>query len=178
MAQSRQRVMIIGQPGSGKSTLARALGPVFNLPVVHIDLIHWQSGWVERSNEEKGALCREVHAREEWIFEGGHSITWPERLDRADTLIWLDIPLRIRAWRVFWRTIKYRGQSRPDLPSGCPEKFNREFIAWIWNTRNTGRQRMLELYNSAPARVKLFRLQSAVAVREFMVTVSTLDNRH
>ncbi|MDF9757302.1 Mg-chelatase subunit ChlI [Pseudomonas hunanensis] len=66
-----QRVMIVGQPGSGKSTLARKLGEQTGLPVVHIDTIHWQPGWVERSPDEKTRLCREVEARERWIFEGG-----------------------------------------------------------------------------------------------------------
>lgn len=71
-----QRVMIIGQPGSGKSRLAHALGQRTGLPVIHIDTIHWQPGWVERSFDEKTRLCREVEARDQWIFEGGHSATW------------------------------------------------------------------------------------------------------
>ena len=66
-----KRVMIIGQPGSGKSTLARQLGQRTSLPVVHIDLIHWKPGWIERCGEEKAALCCEVHRRDSWIFEGG-----------------------------------------------------------------------------------------------------------
>ncbi len=84
--------MIIGQPGSGKSTLARRLGQALNLPVVHIDHIHWKSGWIDRQGPEKDRLCSEVHAREQWIFEGGRSNTWGERLERADTLVWLDVP--------------------------------------------------------------------------------------
>jgi adenylate kinase family enzyme len=55
-----QRVMIVGQPGSGKSTLARKLGQRTGLPVIHIDTIHWQPGWVERSWDEKTRLCHEV----------------------------------------------------------------------------------------------------------------------
>lgn len=70
-AASMRRVMIIGQPGAGKSTLARQIGALTGLPVVHIDHIHWTSGWVERPREEKTRLCGEVHARKSWIFEGG-----------------------------------------------------------------------------------------------------------
>ncbi|WP_349775075.1 AAA family ATPase [Frigidibacter sp. SD6-1] len=52
-----QRIMIIGQPGAGKSTLAAALGQRTGLPVIHIDHIHWQPGWIERSSDEKTRLC-------------------------------------------------------------------------------------------------------------------------
>lgn len=116
-----QRVMIIGQPGSGKSTLARKLGERTGLPVVHIDTIHWQPGWVERSRDEKTRLCHEVEARERWIFDGGHSTTWQNRLARADTVIWIDRSAPLRFWRVFFRTMLSRGRSRPDLPDDCPE---------------------------------------------------------
>ncbi len=55
-----QRVMIVGQPGSGKSALARKLGQRTGFPVIHIDTIHWQPGWVERSWDEKTRFCNEV----------------------------------------------------------------------------------------------------------------------
>lgn len=153
-----QRVMIIGQPGSGKSTLARDMGEITGLPVVYIDHIHWQSGWVERSNAEKDTLCAEVHAQDRWIFEGGRSATWPERLARSDTVIWLDFPLLVRSWRVLYRTVRYWRQTRPDLPEGCPEQFSSAFWRWVWDTRHTARATMQSFYNSVPpekCRVKL-----------------------
>jgi hypothetical protein len=30
------------------------------------------------------------------------------------------------------RLIRYRGETRPDLAPGCPEKFDWPFIMWIW----------------------------------------------
>ncbi|MEM9709999.1 MAG: AAA family ATPase [Pseudomonadota bacterium] len=163
-----ERVMIIGQPGSGKSTLARALGARTGLPVVHIDMIHWEAGWVERSPDEKTRLCREVHARSEWIFEGGHSVTWSERLARADTIIWLDIPLALRLWRVTWRVIQNWNRSRPDLPEGCPERFDLEFYRFIWRTRRRARDRIAKLVADAPPEKRVVVLRSRRAAEAWL----------
>lgn len=169
-----KRVMIVGQPGSGKSTLARTMGSILNLPVIHIDLIHWKSGWVERASPEKDILCSEVHAQDKWVFEGGRSPTWPERLDRADVLVWLDLPLRLRAWRVFWRTIKHWGKSRPDLPKGCPERFSWHFTKWIWTSRNTQRTKMQRLYDAAPPGKQKYRLSTKAEVSVFVSELRSL----
>ncbi len=179
-----KRVMIIGQPGAGKSTLARAMGDITHLPVVHIDHIHWQSGWRERSRPEKDRLCHQVHVGEAWIFEGGHSATWTERLARADTLIWLDLPVGLRLWRVLWRTARHFGQARPDLPAGCHEQFSAEFIGYIWRTRASARQRMRALYDSAPEGKARHRLTGKRDVARYLadlrraVSVGNLDIPH
>lgn len=168
MKKPLNRIMIIGQPGSGKSTLARTIGDITSLPVVHIDTIHWMPGWQERPRAEKTRLCEEVHARKQWIFEGGHSITWPSRVARADMIIALDIPLRIRAWRVFWRVIKHYGKTRPDLPTNCPERFNWEFIVWIWNTRKIARKNLISTFNKAPDDKEKYLLRSPAEVDQFI----------
>lgn len=165
--------MIIGQPGSGKSTLARRLGDKTFLPVIHIDRIHWKSGWVERDAAEKRQMTLDVIAKPQWIFEGGHSATWPQRLARADTLIWLDLPLAVRARRVFWRTLRHYGRTRPDLPAGCPEQFSPEFWTYIWQTRHTGRTRMLALYDSAPPDKTTYHFTTAAQVNGFVADLST-----
>ena len=163
-----QRVMIIGQPGSGKSTLARDMGEITRLPVVHIDHIHWSPGWVEHPYDEKTRLCRDVHARDRWIFEGGHSVTWPERLDRADTVVWLDFDVWTRLWRVTGRTLRYHGRTRPDLPDGCPEQFSAEFFGWIWRTRNSARRNIIRLLADAPAGKAVHHLRSSPEVTRFL----------
>lgn len=168
-----KRVMILGQPGSGKSTLARQLGEIAGLPVVHVDLIHWMPGWQERPTDEKIRLARIEEAKEAWIFEGGLSRTWDTRLARADTLIWLDLPLWLRAWRVFCRTLKDYGRSRADLPEDCPERFDREFWAWIWNTRNTGRQKMGACVQAAPPEKRVFHLRHPREVRAFLARIGS-----
>lgn len=164
--------MIVGQPGSGKSTLARQLGELLDLPVVHIDLIHWKAGWIERSGTEKDRLCAEVHARDTWIFEGGRSSTWQERLQRSDVLVWLDVPLSIRAWRVFLRTLRYRGKSRPDLPEGCPERFNWTFTKWMWDSRKSARHKMSMLFECASSEKEKYHLKNQRQIDELLAILA------
>lgn len=163
--------MIIGQPGSGKSTLARHLGEITHLPVFYMDHIHWQSGWIERSVKEKVQLVAETHAKPQWIFEGGFSRGWEERLQRADTLIWLDLPLWLRSWRVAKRTLRYWGRTRPDLPSGCPEQVSFEFYQWIWNTRKTARAKCKATLENAPLEKSTFHLRNPREVRQFLIQI-------
>lgn len=143
------RVMIIGQPGSGKSTLARLLGARTGLPVVHIDQVHWMSGWQERPRDQKISLIRAEEEKDRWIIEGGLKATWPTRLDRSDMLIWLDVGLTLRFWRVVMRLVRYRAKTRPDLPDGCPEQFGAvtlEFWLYIFRTHRAARRTMAETY--------------------------------
>lgn len=162
------RIMIVGQPGSGKSTLARRLGDLTGLPVVHVDLIHWMPGWVERPKPEKIALAHEIEARAAWIFEGGLSATWENRASRAEMLIVLDMAFGLRIWRVFWRTIRHWGRTRPDLPDDCPERFDRDFWLWIWNTRKVNRRKMLALAEAARKDTEVHVLTSPGAVADFL----------
>ncbi|MEM8592474.1 MAG: hypothetical protein AAGF13_08085 [Pseudomonadota bacterium] len=139
------RVMVIGQPGAGKSTLAIMLGEKTGLPIVHLDHIHWKPGWVPRPLEEKILLVRAEEEKPRWIIEGGLKRTSETRLARADTLVWINVGLARRLWRVIARSWRYRGQSRPDLTEGCPEQFGWitvEFVWFILKTARSAKRRM------------------------------------
>ncbi|SDE39114.1 Adenylate kinase [Salipiger thiooxidans] len=164
-----KRVMIVGQPGAGKSTLARQLGARTGLPVVHIDHIHWTPGWVEREREEKFAMMRAAERKESWIIEGGLSATWDTRLARADTVIVLDLPLALRLWRLLKRRVEFAGgQTRPDLPDNCPERFDAEFLKWVWDTRHSNRVRNRAVADQAGPGVRTVVLTSPRAVQRFL----------
>ena len=166
-----KRVMIVGGSGSGKSTLARALGARTRLPVYHMDHIHWQPGWEPRPTEQRKAMALAVENSDAWIFEGGFSTTQPHRLARADTCIWLDLPVSLRLWRVTKRMILNWGQNRPDMAEGCVEGIHGEtveFYRWIWRTRQSNRARLFTLLKSAHDGLTLHHLTTRAQVRAFL----------
>lgn len=167
-----QRVMIVGGPGTGKSTLARGLGAATGLPVHHMDRIHWLPGWVERDKVEKIRMARTIEETDAWIFEGSLSSTFPTRAARADTLIWLDLPVGLRLWRVTKRLIMTKG-TRPDLTEGCPERLSWDwlvFLKWIWDTRNSRRVQIRSLIVQN-THLKVHHLKTRADVRIFQETL-------
>lgn len=128
-----RRIMIMGPPGSGKSTLAVELGKRLNLTVVHLDSLFWNPGWVETPQAVMEQKTREIAAAERWVIDGNYTNYIEPRFARADAVIYLDFGRWHSLWRVAKRWLHYRGQTRPDLGEGCPEKLDREFITFIWN---------------------------------------------
>lgn len=125
-----QRIVILGNAGSGKSTLARALGQHLNLPVVHLDTLFWEPGWVEPDGEQFRTRVREAITTDAWICEGNYARrTFDLRLPHADLIIWLDTPRLTCFTRVIRRSIMNR--PRPDLPAGCTEKLDRAFLTFL-----------------------------------------------
>lgn len=125
-----QRIVILGNAGSGKSTLARALGKRLELPVVHLDTLFWEPGWVEPEAEQFRARVRKAVAADAWVCEGNYARrTFDLRLPRADLIIWLDTPRLTCFARVILRAVMNR--PRPDLPAGCTEKLDRAFLTFL-----------------------------------------------
>ncbi|MEL6913050.1 MAG: AAA family ATPase [Pseudomonadota bacterium] len=167
-----QRIMIIGSSGSGKSTLARTVGERLGLPVFHMDReVHWLPGWQDRPEAEKTARVKEIIAKDQWVFEGGHSKSYADRLARADMLIWLDIPVVVRLWRVIRRSLRDRGTTRPDLAEDCPERLDMlpEFLGFILRTRAASRRKQGAAFRNA--RCPKQRLQRPRDVARFLASL-------
>lgn len=131
-----QRVLIIGPCGSGKSTLARELGPKLGLTVFHMDQLNWKTGWVESSKDEIRERLSAILAMDRWLIDGNYGGTLEPRLKRADTIVYLDYPIRLCVGRLLRRIWTYRGRTRPDMTEGCPERFDLPFLFYLirWNS--------------------------------------------
>ena len=132
------RISIIGCSGSGKSTLARMLGERLGLPHVSMDReIYWLPGWRPRPRAEALERLRAIVAQDRWILDGTSPGTLPLRLPRTHLVLWLRPPRRASLYGVISRWLKFRGRSRPEMAEGCPEKIDREFLAYIWRFEKT-----------------------------------------
>lgn len=163
-----RRVVIIGCGGAGKSTLARALGERTGLPVVHLDRAFWKPGWVESSREEFDAKHDVLMSGERWIIDGNYSRTIDRRIAAADTVVVLDLPRLTCTIGILRRWLGNRGNTRPDMGDGCPEKMDREFFMWVWTFRKRARARQMAMIEALPPDKRVHVLRSRRAVREWL----------
>lgn len=126
-----QRILIIGSPGSGKSTLARTLAARSGLPLVHLDRLYWQPGWMETETGQWIARVTAAAAEPRWIIDGNYSNTLAPRLARAEMVVLFDMPLRVRVGGILKRLRQYRGRVRDDMAEGCPERFDWAFFRYV-----------------------------------------------
>lgn len=166
-----KRIMIFGGPGSGKSTLARRLGAALDLPVVHMDQVYWLPGWVERPKPEVMEMALAAADRSAWVFDGNHSRSMAYRAERADMLVFLDMPQMLRTWRVLWRSARSYGRTRPDMGPGCPERFDWEFLKFSWSYGRKSRPHRLQFAEDWSARKPVHILRSRAEVDRFVASL-------
>jgi adenylate kinase family enzyme len=131
------KIMLLGvSAGVGKSTFARRLGGILKIDVYHLDTIFWKPGWIEASIDEFRSVQEKIVQNEQWIIEGNYSKTYELRMEKADTIIYLELPLYLCMYRVFKRFFQHLGKTRPDMTIGCDEKLDWKFIKFILTTYN------------------------------------------
>ena len=115
------KVAIFGNAGGGKSMLSESLSMSKNLPVYQLDKLQWNPGWIPTPKEEFDIKHEALVKREKWIIDGvAYLDSIERRIEEADTIILLDLPL----WRHYWWSAKrqFMGIFRPrsNFVSGCP----------------------------------------------------------
>ncbi|MDT5063273.1 MAG: hypothetical protein QOH63_3732 [Acidobacteriota bacterium] len=166
-----RKVLVIGSGGAGKSTFAKRLGECLKINVVHLDSIYWSPGWVETPKAEWLKTVEELLKRESWIIDGNYSSTLELRLQSCDTVIFLDRPRSVCLWRVLKRVLRYWNRSRPDMADDCREKFDLEFIRWVWMFPKKERPKVMKMLKENSQSKKIILLRSQTEVEKFLASL-------
>lgn len=167
-AEGVRKILVIGSGGAGKSTFARRLGEMLGLEVIHLDTAYWRPGWTPTPKDEWARKVEELCRGESWVMDGNFSGTLEPRLDACDTVIFLDLPRTVCVWRVLKRAVMYRNTPRPDMAEGCREKFDLEFLLWVWNYPARSRPKVLALLEKYAEGKNIIRLRSAAEAERFL----------
>lgn len=148
-----QRINVVGTSGSGKTTLARELARRLGYPHIELDSLYHGPNWTAPPPDlfrerVRQALSRSPH----WVVDGNYGLAreviWPQ----ADTVIWLDYPIIVNLWRVWWRTLR-RIITREKLwENENRETWKDQFLSkeslflWVISTHGRRRREFPELF--------------------------------
>jgi adenylate kinase family enzyme len=114
-----RRIAVVGGSGSGKTTVARRLAAMNDLPYVELDALHWGPNWTACPKDEFRARVEGAISGDAWIVDGNYTGKLNDLvLQRADLVVWLDLPLRKTLPRLWSRT-RCRMRERTVLWSGA-----------------------------------------------------------
>jgi adenylate kinase family enzyme len=168
-----KRVNVKGTSGSGKSTFGRELGRRLGVPYVELDALHHGPNWAEPTNEEFRARVRgAIEERPDgWVIDGNYERKLGDTvIGAADTIVWLDLPLRLKLRRLWGRTV-HRIRGEVELWSGNRESWRGAFwgreslFAWTLRSHYRDRRELPARFDGDP---RLVRLRSVGEAREWL----------
>lgn len=173
-----KKVAVFGNAGGGKSTLSKRLSQITGLPLHVLDKIKYQSGGVEVPQEDYKRTHQQILSTDRWIIDGfGCMETLWLRLNEADTLVYVDLPLYLHGWWVTKRFIT--GYLKP--PDGWPQdspilksSLNSYRVLWLCHKYLTPRYR--EYVAQAQSTKNVYHLRSPQEISEFFELVKNETN--
>jgi len=176
-----RRVSVVGSSGAGKSTLARAIAKRLEVPYVELDALMHQAGWHPRPDNEFLDEVERATSTPGWVVDGNYQrfvIEGPV-WQRADTVVWLDLPRRTVMRQVIARTVR-RAVTREVLWNGNREPLSNfisadpddNVILWTWVKYHEFVQRYLDAMADPRWReINFVRLKSHAEARRWLESI-------
>jgi adenylate kinase family enzyme len=167
-------VILASASGCGKTTVGRALAERCGAPFVELDALVHGPGWTETGDDELRELLAPTLAGPAWVVDGSYSSKLGTLvLDEADTVVWLDLPIRVWLPRLVRRTAR-RIVRREELWNGNRETlrgalWGRDSL-FAWSFRSHFRRR--RSYPRTLAPYDVVRLRTPREVRRWLETSS------
>jgi len=172
------RINVVGSSGSGKSTTARLIADRLNVPYIEIDALFWKPNWTESTETELNDKLTQTLAAEAWVLDGNYARTVPIKWQRAQMIVWLDLPYWLIMYQVITRTLR-RSLQQEELWSGHRESLWKAFIqkdsVIYWSLTNLSRIRrryLKAMEDPQFAHLQFIRLRSRGDVRHFLDTLA------
>jgi adenylate kinase family enzyme len=139
------KIAVVGTSGSGKTTVARELARRLGVLHVELDALFHGPDWTETPVDEFRRRVAAATGGSGWVVDGNYESKLGDLvLERADTVVWLDVPLHVALSRVTRRTIR-RIRTGEELWSGNRESWRGGFFGWesmfVWTIRSHFRRR-------------------------------------
>jgi adenylate kinase family enzyme len=171
-------VSIQGISGSGKTTLGAELAARLGVPHLETDALVHGPDWAETPDAELRAAIEEFMRADGWVIDSDYRRKLGTLvLERADTVVWLDLPLHVCLRRLWGRTIP-RIRRRQELWNGNLESWRAAFLGWdslfVYAIRKsvTQRRRFTKLLARPElAHLELVRLRSPREVERWLGTI-------
>ena len=107
--------------GNGKTTLGKQLASILEVPFVELDALVHGPNWTETPDDELIRMLEPILAGDGWVIDGNYSAKFGNLvLELADTVVWLDLPIRVWLPRLIRRTTR-RILQREELWNGNRE---------------------------------------------------------
>jgi adenylate kinase family enzyme len=167
-----KKIIVIGSSGAGKSTFARRLGEATGLEVIHLDRLYWKPNWTETPKDEWRKTVERIVRGDSWIIDGNFGGTLEPRFEACDTVIFLEMPPAVCVYRILKRVVFYRPGRRPDMADGCHEKFDWEFLKWVWNFPKRSQPKIEAQIDRFQDTKTIIRLRSKGEVENFLANIT------
>jgi adenylate kinase family enzyme len=165
-----RRVSVLGPSGSGKTTVGRAVAEKLGVPFVELDALHWGPDWTEATPEELRSRVEPIVLGDGWVIDGSYRGKIGNlAIDRAEIVLWLDLPLSVTFPRLLRRTVS-RIAGREEFLNGNRESvrsafLSRDSILLFALTYHSARRRR---YAAELPRDRLVRLRTPSEVDRFL----------
>ncbi|MFE4499361.1 AAA family ATPase [Rhodococcus sp. NPDC056743] len=174
-----QKILVAGTSGAGKTTLAGRIGQLLEIEHTEMDSLFHGPDWTPLESFE--TEVRRFSSEPAWVAEWQYGAVRGLLAERADLMLWLDLPRRTVMRQVITRTVRRRLR-REVLWSGNIEPplhtvlFERDHIVrWAWRTDRRNAERMATVLVDVPS-LPIVRLGSRQEIEAVLEVLACLPS--